>query len=82
MSSNSSGSHYNVLERLGKYQPTKCLFSKAGVNYQYNCFDNTANVIGNSVVIEKDYGKISKIVFGSVDKISKNFPPKKTIKPK
>ena len=75
MSSKSSGSHYEVLERLGKYQPKTYFFNKAGINYQCDCFDDTANVIGNSVVVEKDFEKTSTIVFRVLDKKVKSPTP-------
>ncbi len=62
MSSESSGTHYEVLERLGKYKPKSLCFRKDSVAY---CFisDNTANVSEDSIVTEKDYNEPSKVTF-------------------
>jgi len=60
MSSKTYGTPYEVLERLGKYQPSQTCFKKGSV--AYCCVsDNTANVSEDAVIIEKDYGKSTKI---------------------
>jgi tRNA(His) 5'-end guanylyltransferase len=71
MSSKSFGSNYQVMERLGKYRLSTLLFVKAGVNYQCACFSDSAGVIEDSVVVEKDYEKITKVEFTKKRKISK-----------
>lgn len=63
MSSKSSGSPYEVMERLGEYRPKVVLFRKGEIDYSFSSSDNTANVPGNSLVIEKDYDEITTITY-------------------
>ena len=62
MSSKSFGTPYEVMERLGKYQPKTLCFKKDNVTYCCTS-DNTANISEDAVVTEKDYGKTSKVLF-------------------
>jgi len=71
MASESSGSPYEVLERLGKSQPSTLCFRKAGISY-CSTSDNTANISENSVAINTDYGNIVKVVFVKPKKLHCN----------
>jgi hypothetical protein len=62
MTSQSSGSPYEVLERLGRFQPSTLCFRKAGVRY-CSTSGNTANISEDSVIVDTDYGNIVKVVF-------------------
>ena len=64
MSSQTLGSLYGVMERSGAYQPKTVTFRKEGVRYSSVSLNDTASVREN-LVIEKDYSKISKVVFVS-----------------
>jgi len=64
MSSESLGSLYGVMERPGEYRPKTATFRKEGVRYSSVSLNDTASVREN-LVIEKDYGEISKVVFVS-----------------
>jgi hypothetical protein len=64
MASETLGSLYEVMERFGTYQPKTVTFRKEGVRYSSVSLNDTASVREN-LVSEKDYGKISKVVFAS-----------------
>jgi len=64
MSSETLGSLYGVMERSGAYQPKTVTFRSEGVRYSSVSLNDTTGVREN-LVIEKDNGKISKVVFVS-----------------